>query len=311
MVFKQWLLQINISLSALILLPGSQQSHFSWAPAATFAILASWGLTGVFLAFLHKRYLLEYFQKPSTNDTLSTASLVAIRNDAADFARRGDLTSTVGHNSRHDLFGGAEERWSSRRRQSGTTHSRSWTAPMAVSPSNHAAGCAESVTTAKVSSLFTRKSSDDEMQTWPLRGYCWSRNCIATNESRPASQHPTATPALRRLAPKYAMPARMWRHGIHSFLELLRQGLPAPMEHMLAVIYLAYHMMALLYETVPAFEDAWSECLGDLSRYRMAIEDDDIRGPNYQAAVSPSCYIDSAERSSAALLLHHVVDQMP
>lgn len=29
-----------------------------------------------------------------------------------------------------------------------------------------------------------------------------------------ASQHPSASPALRRLASKYAMPARMWRHGI-------------------------------------------------------------------------------------------------
>ncbi len=46
---------------------------------------------------------------------------------------------------------------------------------------------------------------------------------------------------------------------------------------MLAFIYLAYSMMALLYETVPAFEDTWIECLGDLGRYRMAIEDDDIR----------------------------------
>lgn len=41
---------------------------------------------------------------------------------------------------------------------------------------------------------------------------------------------------------------------------------------MLAFIYLAYSMMALLYETVPAFEDTWMECLGDLRRYRMAIE---------------------------------------
>ncbi|EPE25308.1 TPR-like protein [Glarea lozoyensis ATCC 20868] len=91
-----------------------------------------------------------------------------------------------------------------------------------------------------------------------------------------ASQHPSASPALRRLASKYAMPARMWRHGIHSFLELLRHRLPASLDHMLAFIYLAYSMMALLYETVPAFKDTWIECLGDLGRYRMAIEDDDI-----------------------------------
>lgn len=32
-------------------------------------------------------------------------------------------------------------------------------------------------------------------------------------------------------------------------------------------------MIALIYETVPAFEDTWIECLGDLGRYRMAIED--------------------------------------
>lgn len=42
-------------------------------------------------------------------------------------------------------------------------------------------------------------------------------------------------------------------------------------------IYLAYQLMALLYETVPAFEDTWIECLGDLGRYRMAIEDEEIR----------------------------------
>jgi hypothetical protein len=34
--------------------------------------------------------------------------------------------------------------------------------------------------------------------------------------------------------------------------------------------------MTLLFETVPAFEETWIECFGDLGRYRMAIEDDDI-----------------------------------
>ncbi|KDN60779.1 hypothetical protein CSUB01_05971 [Colletotrichum sublineola] len=88
-----------------------------------------------------------------------------------------------------------------------------------------------------------------------------------------ASQHPSASPDLRRLAIKYAMPARMWRHGIHSFLELLRHRLPESLEHMLTFIYLAYSMTALLYQTVPTFKDTWIECLGDLGRYRMAIED--------------------------------------
>ena len=73
------------------------------------------------------------------------------------------------------------------------------------------------------------------------------------------------------------MPARMWHHGIHSFLELLRHRLPASPDHMLVFIYLAYSEVALLYETVPKFEDTWIECLGDLGRYRVAIGDDDIR----------------------------------
>ncbi|KAI1358913.1 hypothetical protein F5Y08DRAFT_94256 [Xylaria arbuscula] len=87
-----------------------------------------------------------------------------------------------------------------------------------------------------------------------------------------ASQHPSASQASKRVASKYAMPARMWRHGIHSFLELLRHRLPGSLEHMLTFIYLAYSMMALLYETVPAFEDTWIEWLGDLGRYRYCLQ---------------------------------------
>jgi hypothetical protein len=85
-----------------------------------------------------------------------------------------------------------------------------------------------------------------------------------------ASQHPSASPVLRRLISKYAMPVRMWRYGIYSFLELLRHCLPTSLDHMLAFIYLAYSMMALLYETVPAFEDTWIECPGDLGRCRVS-----------------------------------------
>lgn len=120
-----------------------------------------------------------------------------------------------------------------------------------------------------------------------------------------ASQHPSANPALRRLASKYAMPARMWRHGIHSFLELLRHRLPASLEHMLTFIYLAYSMMALLYETVPAFEDTWIECLGDLGRYRMAIEDDDIRDREVWTSVSRHWYSKASDKSPTTGRLYH------
>lgn len=39
-----------------------------------------------------------------------------------------------------------------------------------------------------------------------------------------------------RLAVKYAMPARLCPHGIHSFLEFLRNRLPLSLEYMLAFI---------------------------------------------------------------------------
>ncbi|KAM0142097.1 hypothetical protein ACHAP3_002092 [Botrytis cinerea] len=63
-----------------------------------------------------------------------------------------------------------------------------------------------------------------------------------------ASRHPNASPALRRLASRYAMSARMWRHGISSFLELIRNRLPISLDYMLSFIYLAYSIMATLYE---------------------------------------------------------------
>ncbi|KAL2014991.1 hypothetical protein VTK56DRAFT_6550 [Thermocarpiscus australiensis] len=120
-----------------------------------------------------------------------------------------------------------------------------------------------------------------------------------------ASQHPSASPALRRLAARYAMPARMWRHGIHSFLELLRHRLPASLEHMLTFIYMAYSMIALLYETVPAFEDTWIECLGDLGRYRMAIEDDDIRDREVWTSVSRHWYSRASDKAPTTGRLYH------
>ena len=112
-----------------------------------------------------------------------------------------------------------------------------------------------------------------------------------------ASQHPSASPALSRLAAKYSMPARMWRHGIHAFLEVLRHRLPDSLDHMLAFIYIAYSMMALLYETVPSFEDTWIECLGDLGRYRMAIEDDDVGDREVWSGVARFWYGKAADKS--------------
>lgn len=122
-----------------------------------------------------------------------------------------------------------------------------------------------------------------------------------------ASQHPAASDKLKRLAAKYAMPARMWRHGIHSFLELLRHRLPDSYDQMLTFIYLAYGMMALLYETVAAFRDVWVECLGDLARYRMAIEETDVKDRETWTNVARSWYCKASDKApSTGRLYHHL-----
>ncbi|KAJ5759888.1 DNA/RNA-binding domain E.t1.c1-type [Penicillium odoratum] len=122
-----------------------------------------------------------------------------------------------------------------------------------------------------------------------------------------ASQHPTASLVLKRLAEKYAMPARMWRYGIHSFLELLRQKLPKSLDYMLNFIYLAYSMITLLLESVSAFRETWIECLGDLARYRMAIEESDMRDREIWAGVSRYWYNLDADRSpDVGRIQHHL-----
>lgn len=87
-----------------------------------------------------------------------------------------------------------------------------------------------------------------------------------------ASQHPSASPALRKMASKYATPAIIWSNWIHGFLERLRRRLPGSRDHMLAFVFIAYSMTSLFRGTGPVIEDTWIECLGELARHLMAIE---------------------------------------
>ncbi|CAK4032425.1 hypothetical protein DOTSEDRAFT_71170 [Lecanosticta acicola] len=119
-----------------------------------------------------------------------------------------------------------------------------------------------------------------------------------------ATQHPSAPPNLRGLAMKYNMPARMWKHGIHAFLEFLRHRRPESQDYMLAFIYLAYQMMALLFETVPSFTDTWIECLGDLARYRMAIEEEKEAHATW-GGVASRWYTTASDRHPAIGRLYH------
>lgn len=122
-----------------------------------------------------------------------------------------------------------------------------------------------------------------------------------------SSQHPVAKSELTELAEKYSMPARMWRYGIHSLLELLRHKLPGSLEYMLHFIYIAYSMVTLLLENIPNFRETWIECLGDLARYRMAIEESDMRDREVWATVSQYWYNQEADLShDVGRVQHHL-----
>ncbi|CAI7587259.1 unnamed protein product [Penicillium manginii] len=112
---------------------------------------------------------------------------------------------------------------------------------------------------------------------------------------------------LKRLARKYAMPARMWRYAIHSFLELLRHNLPESLDHMLSLIYLSYSMLTLMFETVSEFRETWIECLGDLARYRMAVEETDVKDREIWAGVSRYwCNQDTDHSPEVGRIQHHL-----
>src|ERR1700728_2437383 len=97
----------------------------------------------------------------------------------------------------------------------------------------------------------------------------------------------------------------MWRHGIHSFLELLRHRLPDSLDHMLTFVYLAYSMMALLMESVLSFEETWIECLGDLARYRVAIEEADLRDREIWSGIARMWYSKAVDESPHLSGIHY------
>lgn len=100
--------------------------------------------------------------------------------------------------------------------------------------------------------------------------HCISRIALDDQRLQLVSQNPSMSPVLGKLAAKYSMPARMWPHGIHPCLGMLRQKLSDLLEYTLALIDISYPMFTFYHETVLAFEDSWIECLGGLGRYRIA-----------------------------------------
>ncbi|KAF1955896.1 hypothetical protein CC80DRAFT_390185, partial [Byssothecium circinans] len=84
-----------------------------------------------------------------------------------------------------------------------------------------------------------------------------------------ATQHPNASPALRRLAEKYAMPTRMWNHGIKSLLKLLRH---APrIESAITFLRSTHDVIIALQENVPSMAEEWSKISDALMKYEATL----------------------------------------
>ena len=88
-----------------------------------------------------------------------------------------------------------------------------------------------------------------------------------------AAQHPAAhrSRTIRDSRLKYSMPQRLWQR-VQALLDLMRRHLPASREHMTGFISLAFTLFTVLYEHATDLEAIWSECLGDVARFGMAVQ---------------------------------------
>ncbi len=73
-----------------------------------------------------------------------------------------------------------------------------------------------------------------------------------------------------------------------------------------------YPVMTLLLEECPAFEDVWIERLGDIFRYRMAIEDTDRTDRRAWAGMARYWYSKASNKSpTAGIFYHHLAILAP
>lgn len=102
-------------------------------------------------------------------------------------------------------------------------------------------------------------------------------------------------------------PEKQNRLSICSNSSYFRYRLPETLDHMLAFIYCAYLMTTLLSETVSAFENTWIECLSDLRRYRMTIENANSMDRNVWNGVTRFWYSKAVNKNpNVKRLCHHL-----
>ena len=63
-------------------------------------------------------------------------------------------------------------------------------------------------------------------------------------------------------------------------------------------------------EAVPAFENMWIECLGDLGRYQVATEDDEIRDKEVWTGVACHWYSKASDKAPTTGHLYLLIPQV-
>ncbi|OAL23113.1 hypothetical protein AYO22_06606 [Fonsecaea multimorphosa] len=103
-----------------------------------------------------------------------------------------------------------------------------------------------------------------------------------------ASQHPSASPALRNLALQHDLPGRLWRNGNKALLEILRHRIPDHLENMIAYIDLSFDMLTDLDAEFPELGESWADCMHDLETYRDFLKGIRVSGSNDDKGLRPS-----------------------
>jgi hypothetical protein len=66
-------------------------------------------------------------------------------------------------------------------------------------------------------------------------------------------------------------------------------------------------MMTLLLESVPSFEGIWVECLGDLARYRLAVEGNGMGDREVWSGVARCWYNQAVDKNpDTGRIQHHL-----
>ena len=87
-----------------------------------------------------------------------------------------------------------------------------------------------------------------------------------------ATQSSVASAEIQNLAQLHEVPTRLWTHGIQSYMDVLKHGLPTSSESLKRFLHFSYGILKCLLETSATFRTTWVERLGDLGRYGMTID---------------------------------------